>query len=123
MFLMRAFFATLPDELVQAARVDGAREFTVFWRVIVPLARPGIATVIIFQFLQTWNEFIYANTVLQDTNKLPLQPVLFSLMGQYTTDWPTLTAGLTMSIIPVILVYVWMQRQFVAGMTLGAVKN
>jgi len=123
MFLMRAFFQTIPDELVQSARVDGAGEFTVFWRVIVPLARPGIATVIIFQFLSTWNEFIYANTVLQDTSRLPLQPVLFSLMGQYNTDWPTLTAGLTMSIIPVILVYVWMQRQFVAGMTLGAVKS
>ncbi|MCL2514594.1 MAG: carbohydrate ABC transporter permease [Microbacteriaceae bacterium] len=123
MFLMRAFFETLPDELVQAARVDGAGEFTVFWRVIVPLARPGIATVIIFQFLSTWNEFIYANTVLQDTDRLPLQPVLFSLVGQYTTDWPTLTAGLTMSIVPVVLVYVWMQRQFVAGMTLGAVKS
>jgi ABC-type glycerol-3-phosphate transport system permease component len=123
MFLMRAFFQTIPDELVQSARVDGAGEFAVFWRVIVALARPGIATVIIFQFLSTWNEFIYANTVLQDTSRLPLQPVLFGLMGQYNTDWPTLTAGLTMSIIPVILVYVWMQRQFVAGMTLGAVKN
>jgi ABC-type glycerol-3-phosphate transport system permease component len=123
MFLMRAFFETLPDELVQAARVDGAGEFGVFWRVIVPLARPGLATVVIFQFLSTWNEFIYANTVLQDTDRLPLQPVLFSLVGQYTTDWPTLTAGLTMSIVPVIIVYVWMQRQFVAGMTLGAVKS
>jgi ABC-type glycerol-3-phosphate transport system permease component len=90
---------------------------------VLPLARPGIATVIIFQFLATWNEFIYANTVLQNTDALPLQPVLFSLVGQYATDWPTLTAGLTMSIVPVILVYVWMQRQFVAGMTLGAVKN
>jgi ABC-type glycerol-3-phosphate transport system permease component len=79
--------------------------------------------VIIFQFLQTWNEFLYANTVLRDTGKLPLQPVLFSLVGQYNTDWPTLTAGLTMSIVPVIIVYVWMQRQFVAGLTLGAVKN
>jgi ABC-type glycerol-3-phosphate transport system permease component len=123
MFLMRAFFSTLPDELVQAARVDGAGEFTVFWRVVLPLARPGLATVVIFQFLQTWNEFLYANTVIQDTGKLPLQPVLFSLLGQYNTDWPTLTAGLTMSIIPVVLVYVWMQRQFVAGLTLGAVKN
>ncbi|GAA4191975.1 carbohydrate ABC transporter permease [Gryllotalpicola kribbensis] len=123
MFLMRAFFETLPDELVQAARVDGATELQVFRRVVLPLARPGMATVIIFQFLQTWNEFLYANTVLQDTGKLPLQPVLFSLMGQYNTDWPTLTAGLTMSIVPVILVYVWMQRQFVAGLTLGAVKN
>jgi ABC-type glycerol-3-phosphate transport system permease component len=123
MFLMRAFFQTLPDELVQAARIDGAGELTIFWRVVLPLARPGIATVIIFQFLATWNEFIYANTVLQNTDALPLQPVLFSLVGQYATDWPTLTAGLTMSIVPVILVYVWMQRQFVAGMTLGAVKN
>lgn len=122
MFLMRAFFQTLPDELIEAARVDGASEFTIFWRVIVPLARPGIATVVIFQFLQTWNEFLFANTVLQNTKLLPLQPVLFSLTGQYATDWPTLTAGLTLSIIPVVIVYVRMQNQFVAGMTIGAVK-
>lgn len=123
MFLMRAFFETLPDELIHAARIDGASEFAIFWRVVLPLARPGIATVVIFQFLGTWNEFLLANTVLQNTNALPLQPVLFSLVGQYQTDWPTLTAGLTMSIVPVILVYVWMQRQFVAGLTLGAVKS
>ena len=122
MFLMRAFFQTLPDELVEAARVDGSSELTIFRRVILPLARPGIATVVIFQFLQTWNEFLMANTVLQDTDKLPLQPVLFSLLGQYSTDWPTLTAGLTLSIIPVVLVYVRMKKRFVAGMTLGAVK-
>jgi ABC-type glycerol-3-phosphate transport system permease component len=122
MFLMRAFFQTLPDELVEAARVDGTSEFGIFFRVILPLARPGIATVVIFQFLQTWNEFLMANTVLQNTKLLPLQPVLFSLTGQYQTDWPTLTAGLTLSIIPVVVVYVRMQNQFVAGMTLGAVK-
>jgi ABC-type glycerol-3-phosphate transport system permease component len=122
MFLMRAFFQTLPDELVEAARVDGSSEFTIFLRVILPLARPGIATVVIFQFLQTWNEFLMANTILQNTKLLPLQPVLFSLTGQYSTDWPTLTAGLTLSIIPVVIVYVRMQKQFVAGMTLGAVK-
>ena len=122
MFLMRAFFQTLPDELIEAARVDGSSELTIFARVVLPLARPGIATVVIFQFLQTWNEFLMANTVLQDTDKLPLQPVLFTLTGQYTTDWPTLTAGLTLSIIPVVIVYVRMQNQFVAGMTLGAVK-
>ena len=122
MFLLRAFFQTLPDELVEAARVDGSSELTIFFRVILPLARPGIATVVIFQFLQTWNEFLMANTVLQDTGKLPLQPVLFNLTGQYSTDWPILTAGLTLSIIPVVLVYVRMQNQFVAGMTLGAVE-
>ncbi len=123
MFLMRAFFETLPHELVQAARIDTAGEFQIFLRVILPLTRPGLATVVIFQFLSTWNEFIYANTVLQNTGRLPLQPVLFSLVGQYQTDWPTLCAGLTMSIVPVVAVYVWMQRHFVSGMTMGAVKN
>jgi ABC-type glycerol-3-phosphate transport system permease component len=123
MFLMRAFFQTLPDELIEAARVDGGSEFTIFRRVILPLTRPGIATVVIFQFLQTWNEFLIANTVLRNTDSLPLQPVLFSLMGQYSTDWPALTAGLTLSVIPVVVVYVRMQRQFVAGMMLGAVKS
>jgi ABC-type glycerol-3-phosphate transport system permease component len=123
MFLMRAFFATLPRELVEAARVDGAGELAVFWRVVLPLARPGVATVVIFQSLSTWNEFLYANTVIQTPDALPLQPVLFSLAGQYSTDWPVLTAALTMAVVPVVVVYVRMQRQFVAGMTLGAVKS
>lgn len=123
MFLMRAFFESLPDELVHAARVDGAGELSVFLRIVLPLARPGIATVLIFQFLSTWNEFLMANTILQTPDKLPLQPVLFSLQGEYSTDWTTLSAGLTLSAIPVILVYVFLQKQFIAGMTLGAVKN
>ncbi len=123
MFLMRAFFETLPRELVEAARVDGASELTVFWRVVLPLARPGVATVVIFQSLSTWNEFLYANTVIQTPDALPLQPVLFTLTGQYSTNWPVLTAALTMAVVPVIVVYVRMQRQFVAGMTLGAVKS
>ena len=121
--LMRAFFESLPEELSQAGRIDGANEFQIFWQIVLPLTRPGLATVAIFQFLQTWNEFLYANTVLRDTGKLPLQPVLFSLVGQYSTNWPVLTAGLVLSIVPVIAVYVWMQRQFVAGLTLGAVKS
>ncbi|WP_193103904.1 carbohydrate ABC transporter permease [Brachybacterium sp. FME24] len=123
MFLMRAFFESLPDELVHAARVDGAGELSVFLRIVLPLARPGIATVLIFQFLSTWNEFLMANTILQTPEKLPLQPVLFSLQGEYSTDWTTLSAGLTLSAIPVILVYVFLQKQFIAGMTLGAVKS
>ncbi|MEV8565173.1 carbohydrate ABC transporter permease [Streptomyces sp. NPDC051322] len=122
-FLMRAFFETLPDELIEAARVDGASEVRVFWKVMLPLARPGVATVVIFQFLQTWNEFLYANTIIQTPSHLPLQPTLYSLVGQYTTNWPVLTAALTMSVVPIIVVYVRMQRQFVAGMTLGAVKD
>ncbi|MCI2417850.1 carbohydrate ABC transporter permease [Saccharopolyspora sp. K220] len=123
MFLMRAFFETLPDELVDAARVDGAGEFTIFWRVMLPLAAPGVATVVIFQFMQTWNEFLFAQTFLQTPAYLPLQPVLYSLIGQYATDWTMLTASLTMSVLPVIVVYVRLQRRFIAGLTAGALKD
>jgi ABC-type glycerol-3-phosphate transport system permease component len=123
MFLMRAFFETLPDELIQAARVDGAGEFRIFARVMLPLAAPGVATVVIFQFLSTWNEFLLAQTFISAPQFLPLQPVLYGVVGQHSTDWPLLTAALTMSVIPIIAVYVRMQRRFVAGMTLGAVKD
>jgi ABC-type glycerol-3-phosphate transport system permease component len=123
MFLMRAFFETLPDELIQAARVDGAGEFRIFARVMLPLAAPGVATVVIFQFLSTWNEFLLAQTFISAPQYLPLQPVLYGVVGQHSTDWPLLTAALTMSVLPIIAVYVRMQRRFVAGMTLGAVKD
>jgi ABC-type glycerol-3-phosphate transport system permease component len=123
MFLMRAFFETLPDELIQAARVDGAGEFAIFYRVMLPLAAPGVATVVIFQFMTTWNEFLFAQTFLQNPAYLPLQPVLFSVKGQHSTDWPLLAASLTMTVLPIVIVYVRMQRRFVEGMTLGAVKD
>ncbi len=122
MFLMRAFFETLPSELRDSARVDGASEFRIFWTVMLPLAGPGVATLVIFQFMFTWNEFILANTLLQSPEKLPLQPVLFALQGQYSTAWPVITAALVISVVPIIVVYVRMQRQFVAGLTMGALK-
>jgi len=124
MFLMRAFFETLPDELIHAARVDGAGEFRIFLRIMLPLAAPGVATVVVFQFLSTWNEFLFAQTFLQNPDILPLQPHLFGVVrGQHVTDWPLLTAALTMSVLPMVLVYMRMQRRFVAGLTLGAVKS
>jgi ABC-type glycerol-3-phosphate transport system permease component len=123
MFLMRAFFETLPDELIQAARVDGAGEFMIFYRIMLPLAAPGVATVVIFQFMTTWNEFLFAQTFLQTPDFLPLQPVLYAVRGQHATDWPLLAASLTMTVLPIVLVYVRMQRRFVEGMTLGAVKD
>lgn len=123
MFLMRAFFETLPGELSDSARVDGAGEFRIFWSVMLPLAGPGVATLVIFQFMFTWNEFILANTLLQSPEKLPLQPVLFAMQGQYSTDWPVLTAALVISVVPIVIVYVRMQRQFVQGLTMGALKT
>jgi ABC-type glycerol-3-phosphate transport system permease component len=121
-FLMRSFFATLPDDLIEAARLDGASELTIFRKVMLPLAKAGVGTVVILQFLALWNEFLYANVLLQDPNKHPLQPVVFNLVGQFNTPWNLLTAALTMAIVPVVIVYVRMQKRFVAGLTLGAIK-
>jgi len=122
-FLMRSFFEALPNELIEAARIDGAGEWGIFYRVMLPLARPGIGTVIILQFLNIWNEFIYANVLIQSSGKQTLQPVIFNLVGQFNTDWPSLTAALTMAIIPIVIVYVNMQKQFVNGLTQGALKG
>jgi multiple sugar transport system permease protein/raffinose/stachyose/melibiose transport system permease protein len=121
-FLMRSFFATLPDDLIEAARIDGAGELTIFRKVMLPLAKAGIGTVVILQFLPLWNEFLDANVLLQNPDKHPLQPVIFNLVGQFNTPWNLLTAALTMAIVPVVVVYVRMQKQFAAGLTIGAIK-
>jgi ABC-type glycerol-3-phosphate transport system permease component len=121
-FLMRAFFATLPDDLIEAARLDGAGELTIFRKVMLPLAKAGVGTVVILQFLSLWNEFLYANVLLQDPNKHPLQPVVFNLVGQFSTPWNLLTAALTMAIVPIVIVYVRMQKRFASGLMLGAIK-
>ena len=121
-FLMRSFFQTLPDELIEAARIDGSGEWNTFYRVALPLVRPGIGTVVILQFLSLWNEFLYATVLIQNSAKYPLQPTIFNLVGQYSTNWPLLAAALTMAIVPIVLVYVNMQKQMVAGLTQGALK-
>jgi ABC-type glycerol-3-phosphate transport system permease component len=121
--LMRIFFERLPKELAEAARVDGAGELVTFWRVMLPLAGPGVATVAILQTLTTWNELLFANSLIQTPGKLPLQPELYTIVGQHTTNWPAVTAALTLASIPMIVVYVALQRRFVAGLTAGAVRG
>jgi len=122
-FLMRAFFKTLPAELGDAGRIDGCSDFGIFWRVYLPLTSPGIATITIFQFVGTWNEFLFATTLLSTPELKTLQPALYLAVGQYSTDWPALTAGLTMATIPIVIVYLLLQRQFVQGLTAGALKG
>ena len=122
-FLMRAFFLSLPSELGEAARIDGAGEFRVFWSVYLPLAKPGMATVIIIQSMNTWNEFMFAATFISTPAHKTIQPALFQAVGQYSTDYTALSAGLTMALIPVVATYLILQRQFIEGMTAGAMKG
>jgi ABC-type glycerol-3-phosphate transport system permease component len=121
--LMRAFFLSLPREMAEAARVDGAGEFRIFWSVYLPLAKPGIATVVIIQSMNTWNEFMFASTFLITPANKTIQPALFQAVGEFSTDYTALSAGLTMALVPVIAVYLLLQRQFIEGMTAGALKG
>ena len=122
-FLMRAFFLGLPKELGDAARIDGAGEFEVFWHVYLPLARPGIATVVIIQSLGTWNEFMFSTTFISSPQLKTVQSALFQAVGRYSTDYTALSSGLILALIPIVTVYLILQKQFIAGLTAGAVKG
>jgi len=121
-FLMRSFFEGVPNELIEAARMDGSSEWATLVRVVLPLVKPGIGTVVILQFLSIWNEFLYAIVLVQSAALQPLQPAIFNLVGKYGTNWTLLAASLTMAILPIVVVYVNMQKQFVAGLTQGALR-
>lgn len=84
---------------------SGSGEWNTFYRVALPLVKPGIGTVVILQFLSLWNEFLYATVLIQNSAKYPLQPTIFNLVGQYSTNWTLLAASLTMAIVPIVLVY------------------
>jgi ABC-type glycerol-3-phosphate transport system permease component len=121
--VLRDFFLGVPGELKEAARIDGAGHWQLFTRVMLPLAKPSIATVAIFYFVWVWNEFIYPLIYLQDQHHYTLPLGIIYLNGQYTSEWGLQMAALTAATaIPVIVYYVF-QRQFVRGMLSGALKG
>lgn len=122
-FLMRAFFKSLPGELGDAGKIDGCTEWGVFRHIYLPLARPGIATVIIFQFMGTWNEFMFSTTFITSPGLKTIQPALYTVVGRYSIDYTALSAGLLLAIIPILTVFLLLQRQFVRGLTAGAFKG
>jgi raffinose/stachyose/melibiose transport system permease protein len=123
-FLCRTYFDALPADLVDAARIDGCNHVRAFLHVVLPLAKPIIATVAIFTFVGAWNEFFLALVFLHDPNlaTLPLGLQAF-FINQYQTQFPQLFATLIVSIAPILVVYLILQRQFIAGLTAGAVRG
>lgn len=121
-FLMRAFFLGVPQELPAAARVDGASELRVFWHVMLPLARPGLLSLAVFQFMFTWNMFLIPLLYGQNEQLRPVASGIMFFVGEYGTDRGAIAAAVTMTCIPVIVVYLFLQRYFIAGMTAGALK-
>ena len=121
-YLMAAFFRSLPDELLEAARIDGAGLHRSFLQIMVPLARPALATLCIFNFLWAWNEFLYALLLLTSDNVKTLTVGVLQLQGRFTTDYPALMAGLLITSLPVVGVYLLFQRHLVRAIVAGAVK-
>jgi raffinose/stachyose/melibiose transport system permease protein len=122
-FVMRGFFRTVPSELLEAARLDGATEWGNFWRILMPLSAPALATLFIIDALATWNELLMA-LVLISANESRTVPVgLLQFQGQFSSQYTQLMAGVMISITPIILLYIFLQRYMVAGLTAGALKE
>ena len=118
-FVLSAFYRQLPDELEEAARMDGAGEFRTFWSVMLPLVRPALATVMLFQFVPVWNDFFFPLVLLRDESKATVQLGLTAFFGEYSTDWGALFAGLVMATVPLVLLFLLATKQIVAGLTAG----
>jgi multiple sugar transport system permease protein/raffinose/stachyose/melibiose transport system permease protein len=120
-FLLKTFFDKMPRDLEDAARIDGCSKLGIWWNVALPLARPALAVIIIFNSLNVWNEFILANIIFDDTKFMPLQIGLSTFQGEFVTQYPLLMAGIIIAIIPILLVYIFLQKHIVKGLTAGAV--
>lgn len=124
-FVLTGFFRSLPKELEEAAVLDGASEYGVFWQVMLPLAMPGIITVTIFNFLGVWNEYMLALMLIKspEKNTIPLGLYNLKWTQQYAADWTGLFAGFVIVMIPTILAFLLLQDRITRGMTVGALKG
>lgn len=122
-FLLRGFFETLPHELEDAILIDGGNYFTIFFNMIIPLSTPALATVSIFSLLGFWDEYILALTLIDDVSKRTLPVAIATYKGQHGTDWGLVFAASLIAIVPVIALFVSLQRYFVGGLTQGAFKG
>ncbi|HEV7346443.1 MAG TPA: carbohydrate ABC transporter permease [Devosia sp.] len=121
-FIMTGFIRTLPNELEDAARMDGASEARIMWSIMLPLVRPAMVIAGIQNVVPIWNDFFFPLVFIQNDDLKTLPQGLTTFMGEYTTDWGVLFSGLTLSAAPIIILYIVLSRQFIAGMTSGAIK-
>ena len=121
-FVLAVFFRQMPVELEEAARLDGAGPLQTFIRVLLPLVRPALATVIVFRFVPVWNDFFYPLILLRDRDTYTLPVGLTRFFGEYSTDWPQLFAGLTIATIPLVVIFLIATKQIISGLTAGMSK-
>ncbi len=123
MFLLRGFFEGLPRELEEAVLIDGGNYLTIFFRIILPLSTPALATVTIFSFLGHWDEFTWALTAIDDPLKRTLPVAIYSFQGQHGTEWGLVFAAMLIALVPVLTLFIALQRYFVTGLTAGSIKG
>lgn len=119
-WLLKAFFDKMPHDLEDAARIDGCGRLGIWWHVALPLARPAIAVVVIYNALNVWNEYILAFLLFNDKSLMPLQRGLMEFQGTHIVDYPLLMAGLAIATVPIILIYLFMQKHIIKGLVSGA---
>lgn len=121
-FLLRQAFKSVPNDLMDAARIDGASELRIWWNILLPVVRPSLATVAIFAFVGSWNDFLWPSLMLPTMENKTLPVGLAALQGMFSSDFRGTAAGVTMTVIPIMLFFIALQRQFIRGLT-GAVKG
>ena len=122
-FLMRQFYEGIPDSLCEAARIDGMSEYQIYAKIMLPLSKPALSTLIIFTFVNTWNDFLGPLIYLTSESKKTLQIGLKMFISQYSAEYGLIMAASVLSLIPVLVVFLALQKYFVAGITTGAVKG
>ena len=121
-FLVRQYALSIPDDLLDAARMDGASELRIFWSVVLPVVRPILATLSIWTFLAAWNDFLWPLVVLSDSRRYTLPVALAGLVGEHVQDTELMMAGAVVTMIPVLIVFLALQRYYIRGVTAGSVK-
>ena len=121
-FVLRNFMRTLPGDIMAAARIDGASEWGIYWRIVMPLTVPAIAALATLEFTWIFNDYLWAILLLQDDSLKPVTAGLSTLQGQFITNWPLIVAGSLIATVPTLLVFLFLQRYFIGGLTLGSGK-
>lgn len=122
-FLMRQFFMSMPAELEEAARIDGANVWQTFWRIMLPLARPGIIALTVFTVLWSWNDLLWPLVITTDPEKMPLSVGLSQLVGIHGSDYPVLMAGSLLASLPMLITFLILQKQFIQGIAFSGSKG
>lgn len=121
-FFLRQFFLTIPEDLSQAARVDGAGEFRIYWRIILPLARPALLTLGLFHFMYNWNDLLWPLIITTDNNMATLPAGLAQFSGTHVVEYGLLMAGATMAMLPMLIAFIFVQRRFIQGIATTGLK-